>query len=341
LKISGARAARFAEAPDPTLRAILLHGPDPALSARLRRSIVAAVTEGDDLRLTRLEAEAIRRDPGSLHAALRERGFFGGRRVVLVEGVRDSLGEAVAAALDGSVAEDALLLLAADDRLPARGPLCKLFEAARDFAAVAVYPEAAGDPAALGERLRALGAPVGLTREGEAALATIAAECDATTLDGLLGTLALYALDREAPIEAEELRALSPLAAEASLDALVGAVAAGEGPRVVPLMRRLEAGGTRPEAMLSALRIHFRNALAALADPAGPRAAAERLHRGRYNPRRDAFLARLSPWSLERVEAANRAVFQTERALRSPGERPAAALVERCLVRLSMMARGR
>lgn len=339
VKVPSTRAAGFCARPDPALNGLLLYGPEPSLLAGLRRRVVEAVAEGDDMRLTRLEAEVARKDPALLHDALRERGFFPGRRVVLIERARETLADAVRAALGGAGPEDALLVLVADP-LPPRSGLRKLFEGAGALAAIGAYPEPA-DPHEIVARIKAKGAAAGLTPEAEGLVAEMAARLDPVALDGFAETAALYALGRDAPLDAEALRALAPGAGEPGLDRLIAAVAGGEDKAVVPLMRRLEAAGTRPEAMLAAMRLQFRQMLTAFADPAGPRSAAERLFRGKYNPRRDAFLRSLSGWDARRAADGARALYATERALRSPGARPGAALAERCFIRLAILAAGR
>jgi hypothetical protein len=66
------------------LAGALLHGPDAGLVALRRRQLVNFLTDGDDLRLTRLEPGVAQKDPAGIDAALRARGFFPGRRVVLI-----------------------------------------------------------------------------------------------------------------------------------------------------------------------------------------------------------------------------------------------------------------
>lgn len=336
MKVPGAKAAGFCARPDPGLRGALLFGPDPALTAARRRDLVAAITGGDDLRLTRMDPETARGDPAALADALRARGFFPGRRAVLMEGAKDGVAEAVAGALDGTTAEDAVLVVTAGI-LPARSALRKIFEGAGDLAALQLYPDRA-DASDFLEMLRRRGCTAGLTAGAAERARSLAAELDPVTLEGLADTVALYAMGREAPVEAWALAALAPGAPETEIDALVGAVAEGRRDRVGPLLARLAASGVQPPGALAALRLHFRQGLAARVDERGPRAYAERAFRGRNNPRRDAFLARLGGWDRRRLEAANRLLFETERTLRSAGDRPVSAIAERCCLRLAWLA---
>ncbi len=88
MKLAGARAAAFCSKPDPALTGALIYGPDPGLVALRRRELIAALTEGEDMRLTRIEPMDAQKDPAGIDAALRAQGFFPGRRAVLIERAR-------------------------------------------------------------------------------------------------------------------------------------------------------------------------------------------------------------------------------------------------------------
>jgi len=332
VKLAGDRAAAFARAPDRRVTAILLHGPDAAQVALHRADLVAALSGGDAMRLTRIEPDALRRDPAGLWDALRARGFFPGRRAVLIDGAKDGLAETVAAACEGLTPEDAVLVVAAPG-IAAKSKLVRAFEAP-GRAVLAFYPEQTEDPAALLARAGCRARP---TAEAEAALAAIGADLDAGSLRRFCETLALYAGDAER-LEAEDVAALAP-ARPGAAEALVGAVAAGQAERVVALIARLAASGTSAQAMLGAVGRHMRLIHRLLADPAGPRHAIEGLRPPVFGPRRDRLAREAAAWSLPRAERAVTLLHGAERALRAAGPaRPARALAERCLMRVAMMA---
>jgi len=331
VKLSGDAAARFARRPDPETVGVLLHGVDAGQVALHRRDLVAAVTEGDAMRLSRLDPDAVRRDPAALADALRARGFFPGRMAVLIDGAKDGVTEAVAAALDGLRPDDALLIVTATG-LTAKSPLRKRFEAGRGVAALAFYPDAAENPADL---LRAEGCLARPTPEAEAVLHEIAADLDPGSLRQFAATLALYATDLQT-LEAGDVTALAP-ARSGATDRLTAAVAGGAPDQVPPLVGRLSASGTTAQGMLSAVTRHFRLLHRLAADPGGPRRAIEGLRPPVFGPRRDRLLAEAPRWPVPRAEQALRLLHEAELTLRSTGPRPERALAERCLLRLAMM----
>ncbi len=336
MKLSGARARAFCAAPDLGLLGALLHGPDAGLVALRRRDLAQAVTEGDSLRLSRIEAEALRRDPAALEAAVKARGFFAGRQAVVVEGAKDGLADLVATLLAEMTAEDAFLVVTATG-LTARSKLRKLFEQAGDLAAVALYPDPPG-MAEIAQRIRAAGGPPALAPEAEGLLAALAAEMEPGALDRLAETLALHA-HGQARLEAEDIRAVAPLTASARAEDLADAVASQRPDRVARALAGLAAGGEAPGPALSVVLRQFRALFALASHPGGPGAAVDGLRPPVYGPRRDALLAQLRQWPPARLERALRQLIEAEATLRSPGARPERAVVERALLRVALLGR--
>jgi DNA polymerase-3 subunit delta len=359
VKLAGARAAAFCARPDArvlgSLTGALLHGPDAGLLALRRRELVDFVTGGDDLRLTRLEPGAALKAPAEIDAALRARGFFPGRRVVLIEGARDALAgplQEVLAAMGAAdvspgpaqdASRDALLIVTAEG-LTARSALRKLFEGAAAgggrLASLGLYPEPPGE-AELAALLGQAGLAGRLTPEAAQDLAAVAAQADRGALLQLIEKIAVFALDRDEALGQEALAPLLPMVADGELDRLVEAVAEGRAEAVGPLIGRLASAGVGATGMLIATGRHFRQLLGLAAARDGIEAALARLRPPAPGPRGQVLAARARRWGPSRLESANRLLFQTDRVLRSPGDRPDRALVERCLIRLAMMvARG-
>jgi DNA polymerase-3 subunit delta len=336
VKLAGARAAAFCARPDLRLAGALLHGPDAGLLAIRRRELVATLTQGDDLRLSRIEPTAALKDPAGIDAALKARGFFPGRRVVLIEGAKDGLAALLGQILADSAPEDAFLVLTAEGLAP-RSALRRLFEGSGNLAALGLYPEAPG-AAELREMLAAAGMGCRLEPDASELLTGTAAELDRGTLLQLVERIAVHCLGRTEPLGREELAGLLPLSAESEVDRLVGAVAEGRTEAVGPLIGRLSAAGIGPVAMLIAAERHFRRLMALAASGDGIEAALGRLRPPAFGPQRQALAGQARRWGLARLEAAGRILFQADRSLRSAGYRPDRALVERCLLRLAMMA---
>jgi DNA polymerase-3 subunit delta len=356
------------------LAGALLHGPDAGLVALRRRQLVNFLTDGDDLRLTRLEPGVAQKDPAGIDAALRARGFFPGRRVVLIENARDALagplkdvfaaarsgggrsgggrsggagsggagsggagsgGARSGGAGSGEGGEDAFLVVTAQN-LTARSALRRLFEGAGYLASLGLYPEPP-DEVELKALLEKAGFSCGLTPEAAQDLASVANQIDRGALLQLIEMIAVYSLGFNKPLNQEGLAPLLPAAADSELERLVAAVAEGRAGAVAPLIARMAAAGVGATSMLIAVGRHFRQLLVLAVAQDGIEAALGQLRPPAFGPRRKALAAQARRWGPRRLESANRVLFQADRTLRSAGERPDRALVERCLIRLAMM----
>lgn len=336
MKLSGPAAARFCREPDPSVLGVLLHGPDEGLLGLSRAELVARITEGDEMRLTRLDPAELRKDPAALEEALRARGFFPGRRVVLIEPAADSLTAALKPALADLAPEDALLVVVGPG-LAGRSSLRKLFEAGKNLASVGLYPSAAtlGD---LSAALAEAGLNHGVAEDGLHALKAAVTEMDVGSVRQLIGKIALYGLGRTEPLSRDEIEALLPRATDSGLDVLITAVADGRAEEVGPLIARLSAAGTAPTRMLLAASAHFRNLLRLATAEGGPERALAQIRPPVWGPRRNEIVRQSRKWGAPRLESGLRLLFAAELGLRTPGQRPDRALVERTLIRLAMSA---
>ncbi|MCC6306473.1 MAG: DNA polymerase III subunit delta [Rhodobacteraceae bacterium] len=319
--------------------ALLLHGADAVRVAARRDEVVAALLgpgPAAEMRLSRLSAGPLRADPAALAEAVQARGFFAGPRVVVLEDGGDAATPAVALALDGWQAGDATVVVTAGV-LRAASSLRRLFEGHAAALAVAIRDDPPGreEVAAM---LAALGAP---PPDGQAAadLDLLARTLETVDLRHTLERLALYAFGA-ARIGPADVAACAPLVPEAALDAALDAAAEGRPGALGPLLARLAAQGVTPVALAVAAGRHFRLLHAAAADPAGPAPAIARARPPVFGPRRDRLVAQARGWGLARLEAALALILETDLALRSPSRAPAGAVIERCLIRLAMLARA-
>ena len=336
MKLAGAQAAAFCRSPDPALAGALLHGTDEGMVATRRRQLVDALLDGDPMRLERLDPATVRRDPAALDAALRARGFFGGRGVVLVEGATDALAAVLEPPLSSAAPEDAFLLVTSGP-LPAKSSLRRVFEGSKSLMGLHISEDLPA-PAEIASRLSSLGAAAGFSDGAGDLLASLAAGMDAASFDRLLETVATYALGANRPLEAEDVAALAPSGLDAELDAFVAAVAGGRPEAIGPILRRVMAAGATPVGLLLGLQRHFRQLLLAASAEGGPEAGLGRIRPPLWGARRDTMRAELSRWRRDRLEAAARLLFEADARVRSADRVPALALVERCALRLAMMA---
>ncbi len=333
MKLSGAAAARALTAPDPARAGLLIYGGDAVRVSEARRRLLPALL-GDgaeeEMRLTRLPAADLRRDPAALQDAMTTAGFFPGPRAVLVEDAVDGLAPILSDALDAHRAGDAQIVVTAA-ALPARSKLRAAFEAHRTAAALPLYDDPPGRAeveATLAERGTVA------TPDAVALLEAIARDGGPAALRDCAEKLALYMHGADGPAGPEDVAAIAPLPPEAEIDAVLDAAAAGDAAALAPLLRRLPARSGAATGLLIGAARHFRTLHAAAT--LGTAAIRPPL----FGPRRARVERQARAWGAPRLEEALAILIEADLALRAPGARaPAMPVAERALVRLAMLAR--
>ncbi len=335
--LKGIEATRYFARPDPARAGLLVFGADTMRVAMKRVEVVAALIgpEGPaEMRLTRLPAGDLRKDPALLDAAVKEIGFFPGPRVALVEEAGDGLAPLIMAALSDWRPGDAQIVVTAG-ALTGKSALKTLFEKHPNAFAAGLYDDPPSREEIEAELRRAGIAAV--PPETMADLTALSRALDPGDFRQLLEKLALYKFGDPTPLTPAEIAALAPATIEAEIDDLLHAAAEGRGPEIGALFRRLEGHGVAPVTLcIGALR-HFRSLHIAKADPGGIQSG---LMRARvFGPRRDRMQRQAGQWTLRGLEAAVTLLVDTDLTLRSASRAPGMALMERAMIRLAMMRR--
>lgn len=333
--LKGAEANRYFTRPNPAHAGLLVFGADPMRVALKRQEVIAALVgpQGEaEMRLTRISAGELRKDPALLADAVKAVGFFPGPRVAFVEDATDGLTDTIAAALKAWKPGDAQITVTAGG-LTAKSALKTLFEKHPNAACIGLYDEPPSREE-IEDALRKAGL-TSLEREAATDLFVLARALDPGDFRQTLDKIALYKFGDSTPLTAAEVQAMAPATIEAEVDDLVMATADGRDVDVGRLMRRLEGQGTAPVTIcIGALR-HFRTLHLATTDPGGAGAA---IQKARVNFRqRDAVLKQVSLWGQNRVEQALAMLVDTDLTLRSSSKAPAMAVMERTLIRLARM----
>ena len=106
-------------------------------------------------------------------------------------------------------------------------------------------------------------------------------------------------------------------------------------------MVRIGTQGILPVTICIAALRHFRALHTAASDPGGAAAGLSRLRPPVFGPRRDRMARQAQGWGMRPLEDAVRLLLDTDLTLRSSSRAPAMAVMERALIRLAMMPRGR
>ncbi|MDW3118736.1 DNA polymerase III subunit delta [Roseovarius pacificus] len=339
MKLSGRDAPGYFARPEPQRTGLLIYGSDGMRVALRRQEVIAALVgpQGEEeMRLTRIPAADLRKDPAMLLDAIKAQGFFPGPRVAFVEDATDALAQIVTDALTDWREGDAQVVVTAG-QLKASSKLRKLFENHQNAYAAAIYD----DPPSRAE-IEAILAKSGLRDVGGDAmrdLTALARELDPGDFRQTMEKLALYKLDDGAPVSSEDIAACAPGSTEADLDDVLHIVAEARSGEIGPVMKRLRAQGVQPVSLCISATRHFRTLYAAASDPGGAAQGIGRVRPPVFGPRRDRMLRQAQQWGADRLEQALTLLTDTDLQLRSAGQHaPDMALVERTLIRLAMLA---
>lgn len=341
MKLSPRDAAGFLSRPDKRVPALLIFGADPMRVAERRQRVIAAQigAEGEaEMRLVRMAAADLRREPGAAFDAMRAQGFFPGPRAVLIDDATDAAAAALKPALADWAEGDALMVVTAG-ALNAGSKLRKLFEGDKRALCLGVYDDPPGR-----DEIEAMLRAEGLTNLPPDAMRDLLAlgqGLEPGEFRQTLTRIALYKHGDTAPLSPEEIALLAPAAGEAAIDTVLDAVAEGRLGDIAPLTAQLAGRGVAPVTLcIGALR-HFRLLHALASDPRGAAQAVAGMRPPVFGKRRDRLLTHARRWPLARIEAALSALVETDLTLRSSTRAPAQALIDRVLMRLAAMAGAR
>ncbi len=340
MKLAPKDVARYFARPDPDKAGVLIHGADAMRVALRRQQLIKGIIGErgeEEMRLSRISAGDLRRDPALLLDAVKAQGFFAGPRIAFVEEATNLHAPIIKAALEDWQQGDAQIVITAG-ALKASSALRKAFEAHPAALSVGIYD----DPPSREEIERDLkAAGIGaIAPEAMQDLVGLSRALDPGDLRQVIEKLALYTLGQERPVSSEDVVVCAPLSLEAALDDALHCVAEARRGDLAPILRRLQAQGVQPVALCIGAMRHFRALHAAAADPGGPAAGMARLRPPVFGPRRDRMIRQAQHWGLRRLEKALQMLTETDLQLRSSSRAPQMALIERALIRLAIIGRG-
>jgi len=339
MKLARRDAAGYFAKPDVTKAGLLMYGADAMRIALKRQQLISTLIgpNGDDeMRLTRIPASELRKNPAALLDGVKAVGFFPGMRVVFVEDASDAFAKTVATALQEWKTGDAQIIVTAGS-LNARSALRKAFESHPNTLAVGIYD----DPPSRQEIEQSLADHSLRNIDDDAMLEIVSLSriLDPGDFRQTLEKLSLFKFDDAGPVSMDDVVACAPLSTQAALDDILNCVAEAKETEIGPILRKLVGQGTQPVGLCIGATRHFRILQAAMADPAGPSAGLSRARPPVFGPRRDRMARQAQNWGGNKLELALQILTETDLTLRSSTKAPQMAVMERSLIRLAMLGK--
>ena len=338
MKIAAGQAERFAQAPDPQVRAVLVYGPDSGLVRERADSLARSVVEdlSDPFRVAELTARQLLDDPARLADEAAALAMTGGRRVLRIADAGEELAKPLAAFLADPPGE-ALVVLQAGD-LPGRSNLRKTFEAAKIGAALPCYLD---DQRSLGAVISETLATAGQQIDPDA-LAFLSANLgsDRQQTRRELEKLLLYKGEAPGPITLEAALACVGDSALLTLEDLALAVAAGDRKGTERGLGRCQEEGQAPVAVIRAVARHFQRlhfAAGLIAQGRQPADAVKQLRPPVFWKQADQVRRQSQVWRLPQLTLALEKLVEAEAACKATGA-PDRLLSARTLLELASNA---
>ena len=332
MKLSPRDANAYFARPDPDKTGLLIFGSDAMRVALKRQEFLKSLLgpgAEEEMRLTRIPAAELRRDPAMLLDAVKAVGFFPGPRAAFVEDANDTVAAIVIDALGDWQKGDAQIVVSGGD-LKKTSKIRKAFEAHPGAYAAAIY-DTPPDRAEIENILSA----AKLTPQPDAmvVLSDLARMIDPGDFRQTIEKLTLYKLNDPTDLSSDDIAACAPTSTEADVDDILHVVAEARASDIGPVMSKLQAQGVTAVTLTIMATRHFRTLYRIAASPGAPI----------YGVRdRDRAMRQARSWGAAKLETALGVLTDTDLTLRSAGQNaPALALVERAFIRLAMLGAQR
>lgn len=332
MRLNTRDANAYFKRPDPDKTGLLIYGSDAMRVALKRQEFLKNLlgpNAEEEMRLTRMAAGELRRDPAMLLDAVKAVGFFPGPRAALVEEANDNVAKILSEALTDWQPGDAQIVVTGGD-LKKTSKVLKAFADGKTTYAAAIYD----NPPDRGE-IEAMLAEAKLQPDGDAmgALTDLARAIDPGDFRQTVEKLSLYKLGDPSAVTLEDIAACAPTSTEADVDDILHVVSEARAGDIGPVMAKLQAQGVNPVTLTIMAMRHFRTLYRIAASPGAPIWGV----RDRDRAQRQA-----KSWGAAKLETALGVLTDTDLTLRSAAQTaPQLALVERAFIRLAMLGAQR
>ncbi|MEP3676376.1 DNA polymerase III subunit delta [Sulfitobacter sp.] len=333
MKLSRRDGTALVSKPPKDKLGLLLYGSDSMRVALKRQEYLKALlgpAAEEEMRLTRIPAGDLRREPALLMDGIKAIGFFPGPRAAFVEGANELVAQIIIDTIKDWQPGDAQIVVSAGD-LKKTSKILKAFEGHSNAYAWGIFDDPP-DRAEIERLLQA--AELRTDAASMGALEELARNLDPGDFRQTLEKLSLYKLSEpNTNVSLEDITACAPVSVEAGVDDILNIVAEKKSTEIGPLMRRLQSQGVNAVTLSIMAMRHFRTLHRVACNPGAPI----------YGVRdRDRVSRQSRDWGLHKLEVALGILTDTDLLLRSAGQTaPALAIIERTFIRLAMYGASR
>ena len=290
----------------------------------------------EEMRLQVILPTDLRKDHSLLIDAIKAKGFFPGRRCVLIENASDNLTNLVMDCCDKWVSGDAHILLTSTF-LPPKSSLRKCFES-HDKVYIAPIFDDPTSPIEIDSEIKKFGLS-NINKDASSELLYLGQALNMDEFSQILEKLSLYKLNDTTPVTYEEVNKIAPVVYDKGLEEIASLVASGKTSEVTKPLKNLEAQGFQAVCLCVSTTLYFKKLYKASIDPLGIENGVRGLKPPISFKKTDDMVKQIKLWGSVKLSEAIHMLIDLDLELRSNSGMPDQSLMERTMVRLSLLSK--
>ena len=337
MKLTSRDLISFFDSPPKGVAGVLIYGNDHMRVANKRRELIFSLLgpkADEEMRLTRISRENLKKTPEQAIDLCKAQGFFPGQRALLIEEANETIADIIIKVFDVWKDGDATLIVTAGSLKPASN-LRKFFEQQQNTFSAPIY-----DSPMTRAEIENMISKAGLkniTQDSFKHISQIALQLEPGDLKQTIEKLALYKLNDETPLTNNDISECIPISNEAQIEEVLTVVLSGNHSKISQIVNRLRSQGVLPVTLVIAATRHFKILFSIATNPKGASTGAAALRPPVYGPRKESLINQAQKWGPEKIKNAIKSITVTDLQLRSQNQKaPQMALVERLFIRLAM-----
>ena len=290
MKLTNRDLNSFFESPPRDIAGVLIYGNDhmrvAAKKQKLIQSLLGPKAE-EEMRLTRISSENLKRSPEQAIDLCKAQGFFPGQRALLIEGTNETVADIIIKAIEVWKDGDATLIVTAGSLKPTSS-LRKFFEQHKNAISAPIY-----DNPMTRSEIENMISEVGLknvTQDSFNHLSQIASQLEPGDFKQTIEKLALYKLNDNNALTHQDISNCIPISNEAQIDEVLAVVLSGNHSKISQIINRLRSQGVLPVTLVIAATRHFKILFSISTNLKGSSAGAASLRPPVFGPRKESLI---------------------------------------------------
>ena len=341
MKLTSRDVVSFFKSPPKGLAGVLIYGNDVMRVSDKRQQFISSLLgpkADEEMRLTRISRENLKKAPEQAIDLCKAQGFFPGERALLIEEANETVADTIITAIEEWQDGDATIVVTAGSLKPSSS-LRKFFEQKKNIFSVPIFDNPMTKFEV--EKIITESGLQNVTQEILNQLAIIASELPPGDFKQSVNKLALYKLNDETPVTYQDLINCTPASNEAAVDEVLNVILAGNEFKISQIIGRLRSQGVLPVTLVIAATRHFKALFSIVSNPGGVGAGATALRPPIYGPRKETLINQAQKWGPVKIKTAIKILTTIDLKLRSADQKvPQMSLVERHLIRIAMLLKN-